>query len=152
MFEGIGVVGADVRADVVARIHFLARIEDVLGIECVFELFEEIQDGWLEHLREVWRADDAVIVLATEITIVFHRSLEELFGHAHNELWGSLVLEIKKGIEVKVSVTPVAMYCCGHIVLLEESLDIHEELRQVLWWHHHIFEECGWTLVWILEL
>ena len=62
--------------------HFFPRIEDVERVKYFFHLGEKHQHFWAKHEREVWRADDAIVVFAGYGTLVFC----DQFIHPRREL------------------------------------------------------------------
>jgi hypothetical protein len=142
----------DVVADIEARIDLLARIEDVVWVEDMFAGFEEFKHLFSEHFAEVWRVNDTVVMFATETTFELGGSFVEGVRHFLYKYTGRFVGEIQEWIEVEVSVAAVPVDGSGDVEVLEELLNLHEEFREILGWHHHVFEESSWTLGLVLEL
>ncbi len=97
-------------------------------------------------------ANDAVVVFAADIAFVLDGGVVESLGHTLDEEWGIGLGEIKKRIEMEVTIATMAMDSRLHVELFEESFDFEEELAEVLGWDSHIFEESSGTLLRIKEL
>lgn len=75
---------ANIVADIEARVDLFAGIEDIVRIKDVFALFKDVEHFLGKHEVEVRCADDAVVVLATDVTIKFNGSSEEGISHFFN--------------------------------------------------------------------
>ncbi len=64
--------------DVVTWVYFLARIEDVVRVADVLGLFEDLKHFLCEEFREVWGADDAIVVFTTDVAVILGGCCEEL--------------------------------------------------------------------------
>jgi len=80
--------------DVKPRIHFLAWVEDILGVKDVFSISKKSEHFLAKHLAQVRRTDDTVVVLATNVTVEFYCGREEFVSHYFYHGWGGLVGEV----------------------------------------------------------
>ena len=81
-------------ADIEAGVDLFAGVEDIVGIKDVFALLEDIEHFFSKHKVEVRRADDAVVVFATDVAVKFNSGSEKRLGHFFNQGSRRLISEI----------------------------------------------------------
>ncbi len=110
LVRGIALVRvADRFFDIKAWVDLLSGVEDIVWVKDGFGLCEEVEDRLLKELREVWRSDDAVVVLAADVAFELDGGVVEALGHAFDEEWGVCLREVEEWIEVEVTVAAVTM-------------------------------------------
>lgn len=81
-------------ADVEAWIDLFAWVEDVFGVEDVLCFFEDIEHFFGEHEVEVWRTDDAVVVLTADVTLKLDGGSKERVSHFFDENGSGFIGEV----------------------------------------------------------
>ncbi len=117
----------------------------------MFSFLEELEHMLAKEFVQERSADDAVVVLAADITLVLDSSVVEFLSHFLDEERGGFVGEIKQGIEVEVTVATMTMDRSSDVEFLEKLLYFHKELGKILRWDSHVLEKGGRTTVGVLE-